>query len=651
MIGAVHARAIMTPANARGPISRFQDGVEYRVEPRFPVRSPIRVVVPGNPARVLNCDLIDVSATGMRFLSDQSVIPDEIVAVEVDSGLVLAEIRYCQPWGDKFVAGVLRLQEIPKRGELKDPGACATEIIRELRRHISAEGDPDSKALAMNALQKIVERSEISSTGNEPGPEAHPEPAPEGNGEADSHANTQATVEAGPEAPPEPNNVEMRPPEPLSLQPQPPPPPAATNVKAINWQATLGNATRGQRAETSVVADPRAPEPDEMPRHEPIREAQNEVPEAPGVREAPEALATGVADVPVADAPVETAAAEIEFHEPAAEAPFGTATVRERHAKPPIDETPLPEPVGTIPNVLEADVIDRDLLYGNVLPDHAIQGDRANHEAPPLAVVPAATRSAGIESRVPVRLALPPPRNANAARPPNALPAPADSRAARESDPNLAALRAEVMARYSAEVSSASARGPRSWRVPVGIAAALVLASTITFFLMQHRTQASSLAPPPKATQGETQVETHIPETAPSPAPAAPVVATPVVATPVVATPVVTTPGAAPPPVVPAASLPSPPSPDPTPAKNGGVHHVRINIVNASWVTIVADGGKPFQTMLYKGAVHEFNFSRRAFVRLGNAAGSEVTVDGASVGPLKGTVVVLQLTPEGVQYR
>ena len=95
--------------------------MEYRAEPRFPVRSPIRVIVPGDPARILSCDLIDVSATGMRFITAERVTPDEIVAVEVDSRLVLVEIRYCQPRGDKFVAGVKRLQEIPKAPSSKIP--------------------------------------------------------------------------------------------------------------------------------------------------------------------------------------------------------------------------------------------------------------------------------------------------------------------------------------------------------------------------------------------------------------------------------------------------------------------------------------------------------------------------------------------------
>ena len=134
--------------------------MERRIESRFPVRSTIRVIVPGTPARVLSCELIDVSGTGLRFLATQSLGLEEIVAVEVDHQLILAEIRYCQPRSDKFVVGVRRLHEIAKSAELTDSAACVTEMIWDLHRHISARGERDS-TLAMKALEKIVEKGEV----------------------------------------------------------------------------------------------------------------------------------------------------------------------------------------------------------------------------------------------------------------------------------------------------------------------------------------------------------------------------------------------------------------------------------------------------------------------------------------------------------
>jgi hypothetical protein len=402
--------------------------MEQRAEPRFPVRSPIRVIVPGDPTRILDCDLIDVSATGMRFLSGEPVPADEIVAIEVDSRLVLAEIRYCQTRGDKFVAGVHRLQEIAKGAELKDSAACATEMIRDLRRHISAGGEPDPKALAMNALQKIVARSEISSDG------------------------------------PEASKFELLPPEPV--QPQP-----------------LVFRPSGNRGETSAITIPNARELDAAPRLEP----------------------TGAT---------------------------------------PIDEMRLGEPVVA--------------------------------ESPAAAPIP----------KAPI-IALAP------------------------------------------TGSGVPARASRSWRVPGAIAAALILACAITVLLMQRRSQASSLAPP---------AEIQTAAVAPSPAPAQPVTPD--------AQPAAPEAQAAP--AVPPASIPSP---EPPPAKKAGAHHARIKIIETSWVTLVVDGGQPLQTMLYKGDVHDFDYSQKAFLRVGNAAGVEITLDGTPIGPLKGKVLLLQFTPQGVKYQ
>jgi hypothetical protein len=182
-----------------------------------------------------------------------------------------------------------------------------------------------------------------------------------------------------------------------------------------------------------------------------------------------------------------------------------------------------------------------------------------------------------------------------------------------------------VASYLAADAAGAQVRPTPAWRVPVAIAAALVLACVIIFFLVQRRTQASSLAP---------QIGIQTPAVAPPPIPAA--------------SPAPAALPAAPSPDAPPASLPTP---DPALAKKAGAHHARIKVVATSWVMVVADGGTLFQTVLDKDAVHEFDFSQKAFVRLGNAAGAEVTVDGAPVGTLKGKAVLFELTPQGMRYR
>lgn len=538
--------------------------MEYRAEPRFPVRSPIQVIVPGDPARILSCELVNVSATGMRFVVDETVTPDEIVAVEVDSRLMLAEVRYCQPRGDKFAVGVRRLQEIPKGAELRDSAACATEMIRHLRRHISAGGERDPKALAQKALEKIVARGEI---------------AP-----------------AGQESTPEPGRFELLTPEPIS-------PPSVLRAT-------------GEGGETPAIEIPNARELHEMAAQEPVRAVPIEV------------RAINVTHGTAADAPVGNGSDEIEYHEPVAAVPTSETRLQERV------ETISAEVLSAVlPEVLHGDVLEGDVLEGDV-----IKGDDPDE---PLADVPAEPVPAGIEFRAQVVAERPPGAEApsvvsegrmtepvaeaaeiaeaeevgNVAAVLIALRAPTSPGIAQEADP-LAARRAEIGASYLAgDASGILVRRSRSWRAPAAIAAALVLACAITFFLVQRRTQAGSPAPP---------VEVPTAKVDPAPAPAAPAA-----------------------PTVPPASI-SPP--DKTPAKKAGVHHVEIKVVNPSWIGIVADGGKLYQTVLYKGGVHEFDFSKNAVLRLGHAAGVEITLDNAHVGPLKGTVLQLQLTPHGVEF-
>src|SRR5215467_8236757 len=132
-----------------------------RIEPRFPVTSPIRVIIPGTPARVIKGNLLDVSATGMKFVTDENLPTEEILGIEVDHRLILAEIRHCEPRGDRFASGVRRLHEIDKSAELSDSASCVTEMVRDLHRHIAAPDERDPAHLAMKALEKIVENDGV----------------------------------------------------------------------------------------------------------------------------------------------------------------------------------------------------------------------------------------------------------------------------------------------------------------------------------------------------------------------------------------------------------------------------------------------------------------------------------------------------------
>ncbi|HLH39572.1 MAG TPA: PilZ domain-containing protein [Bryobacteraceae bacterium] len=155
--------------------------MEYRGEPRFPVRSSIRVIIPGDDPRTIDSQLIDISGTGLRFLSPAPIDSEMVVAIEVDSRLVLCEIRYCQDRGDRYVVGARRLHEIAKDAQLADTPAVVTEMLGHLRRHIAAANAEDSQKMAVRQLEQIVERGSENPESLEmprlvPEPVAVPEP-------------------------------------------------------------------------------------------------------------------------------------------------------------------------------------------------------------------------------------------------------------------------------------------------------------------------------------------------------------------------------------------------------------------------------------------------------------------------------------------
>ena len=474
--------------------------MERRIESRFPVRSTIRVIVPGTPARVLSCELIDVSGTGLRFLATQSLGLEEIVAVEVDHQLILAEIRYCQPRSDKFVVGVRRLHEIAKSAELTDSAACVTEMIWDLHRHISAKGERDS-TLAMKALEKIVEKGEVQES-----VESYQAPLP------------MAVSGDAPAAPVPSQNENI-----IDVEPEVPP---VLEAVAMEPVAQPLNAAEAQTEDRLEVFESEFV--DVEPALEPVNIAE------PLPVDRLEAIRSDVAAV-------------------------------EPEAPPALE--PVAEPV----NIAEPPTVD--LL-------EAIRSDAADPEpeAPPVAE-PVAQ---------PVNITKPPTQDL------------------------LEAIRsAEMDAHVLAAASSGSKKPSRSWKVPLALAAALVLAAVLAVTLIERRTEAKAPAP---AVPAETKTAS---------APAATVT-----------------------PTAPAAAAPeAPPATSASAVK--GAHHVRITMLAGSWISIAADG-KLYQRTLQAGDIHEFEFSEKAILRLGNAPGVQITFDDTQLAPLRSSVRTLQLGPEGV---
>jgi hypothetical protein len=67
-----------------------------------------------SPERELECILLDISATGLKFVVDELLPMDELVALEAEDHLVLADVRYSQPRGEKFAIGAERIHAVDK---------------------------------------------------------------------------------------------------------------------------------------------------------------------------------------------------------------------------------------------------------------------------------------------------------------------------------------------------------------------------------------------------------------------------------------------------------------------------------------------------------------------------------------------------------
>ncbi len=88
--------------------------MDARHEPRFSIYGPVKVTVLSSPERVLDCVLTEISATGIKMIAPESLTADEIISMEAEDHLALADVRYSQPRGDKFTVGCERIHVLNK---------------------------------------------------------------------------------------------------------------------------------------------------------------------------------------------------------------------------------------------------------------------------------------------------------------------------------------------------------------------------------------------------------------------------------------------------------------------------------------------------------------------------------------------------------
>src|SRR5579871_4317312 len=88
--------------------------MDGRREPRFEIYGPVKITPLSRPDRHFDSVLLDISATGLKVVAPENLPVDEIIAVEGEDHLALADIRYSQARGDKFTLGCERIHLLQK---------------------------------------------------------------------------------------------------------------------------------------------------------------------------------------------------------------------------------------------------------------------------------------------------------------------------------------------------------------------------------------------------------------------------------------------------------------------------------------------------------------------------------------------------------
>jgi hypothetical protein len=204
--------------------------------------------------------------------------------------------------------------------------------------------------------------------------------------------------------------------------------------------------------------------------------------------------------------------------------------------------------------------------------------------------------------------------------------------------PPMQAILAEIANNRSVQAVPAPRRKLPRWML---VAAALLLAvAGVVIFRIQSDARASTQAKvvrpaavtqPPAVTQQKGVEEPPAP--APTPEPPAPIATAPA-------------PMASPP--VPVATAPAPVQAAPS-VVNG--HTILVTAREPSWLGVNVDGKVVFGKMLAKGDTKQLEFSRFAFLHIGNSEKVDVALDSRLVGPFPkdGSLRLLELTASGAR--
>ena len=140
--------------------------MDARREPRFSIYGPVKVTLLSSPERVLDCVLLDISATGLKLIGPESLPVDEMIAIEAEDHLALADVRYSQPRGDKFTIGCERIHVLNKvslpddQGKVDQIRLLIDDYRNRIRAGIATERPDTNQADSARLNRQILEKCE-----------------------------------------------------------------------------------------------------------------------------------------------------------------------------------------------------------------------------------------------------------------------------------------------------------------------------------------------------------------------------------------------------------------------------------------------------------------------------------------------------------
>jgi len=128
--------------------------MELRAEPRFNVNASAKVIPFDARQDEIPSSLLNISATGIRVLVDRAFAPGQILLIELEDHLVMAEARYCECRGDKYAVGLRRVHDVEKSGVPESREGRVAAVIESLEQRVSVQDDAYLEEVLARVLGK-----------------------------------------------------------------------------------------------------------------------------------------------------------------------------------------------------------------------------------------------------------------------------------------------------------------------------------------------------------------------------------------------------------------------------------------------------------------------------------------------------------------